>query len=254
MKLLTPEWSAPSCIRAFVTTKEGGVSTPPYQSLNLGDHVGDDPQKVLDNRLLVRELLPSDPIWLTQTHSTTVSTPSNRQQTSSEEFIRADASVTNLPNEVLAIMTADCLPILIASTDGTVVGAVHAGWRGLCAGVIENTVTEMLKLAPQLNAGDLIAWMGPAIGPQSFEVGVDVVQAFQATNSSGQANAFTPIKDKPGKYLADIYQLASARLKILGVKSISGGNRCTVREGQEFFSYRRDGKTGRFASFVWISK
>ena len=254
MKLLSPEWSVPSCIRAFVTTKEGGVSAPPYQSLNLGDHVGDDPLKVLDNRLLVRAQLPSDPLWLTQTHSTMVSTPTSRQQMRGDVSIQADASVTNLPNEVLAIMTADCLPILIASADGAVVGAAHAGWRGLCAGVIENTITEMLKLSPKLNAGDLIAWMGPAIGPQSFEVGVDVVQAFQATTPSGQATAFIPMKDKPGKYLADIYQLASARLKILGVKSISGGDRCTVREEQEFFSYRRDGKTGRFASFVWISK
>jgi YfiH family protein len=253
MKLITPEWSAPSCIHAFVTTKEGGLSASPYQSLNLGDHVGDDPQKVLGNRLLIRAHLPSDPIWLTQTHSTIVSTPISRQQVSGAVSIHADAAVTNLPNEVLTIMTADCLPVLITSADGAVIGAAHAGWRGLCAGVIENTIMEMLRLSPHLQAGDLLAWMGPAIGPQSFEVGSDVVEAFQATNLPGQATAFMAIQDKPGKYLADIYQLALTRLKMLGVTSISGGDRCTVREWQEFFSYRRDGKTGRFGSFIWIS-
>lgn len=254
MKVIAPEWSVPSSIHSFVTTRDGGLSSPPYQSLNLGDHVGDDPQKVQSNRLLVRELLPSNPIWLAQTHSTTVSTPTTRQQMQSDSAIHADASVTNLPNEVLAILTADCLPILIASADGTVIGAAHAGWRGLCAGVIENTVAEMLKLSTHLNAVDLMAWMGPAIGPQSFEVGVDVVEAFQKAHPQELEAAFVPLQNKPGKYLADIYQLARTRLKLLGLKSISGGNRCTVKEDQEFFSYRRDGKTGRFASFIWISK
>lgn len=254
MKLISPEWSAPSCIHSFVTTKEGGLSSSPYQSLNLGDHVGDEPQKVLGNRLLVRSQLPSDPIWLTQTHGTMVSTPISRQQTNGEVAIDADASVTNLPNEVLAIMTADCLPILITSADGAVIGAAHAGWRGLCAGVIEKTVAAMLKLSPHLHAADLMAWMGPAIGPESFEVGVDVLEAFQGNHPGQKLAAFIPVPDKPGKYLADIYQLARNRLKMLGVNSITGGDRCTVKEDQEFFSYRRDGKTGRFASFIWISK
>lgn len=254
MKVITPEWSAPSSIHAFVTTKEGGVSSPPYQSLNLGDHVGDDQQKVLANRLLVRAQLPSDPIWLTQTHSTMVSTPFSRQQINGDAAIHADASVTNIPDEVLAIMTADCLPVLLSSADGTVIGVAHAGWRGLCAGVIENTVAEMLKISTHVKAADLIAWMGPAIGPESFEVGVDVVEAFQNVHPQEQATAFIPIEDKPGKYLADIYQLARTRLRNLGIQSITGGDRCTVKESQEFFSYRRDGKTGRFASFIWISK
>ena len=254
MKLIVPNWSVPSCIHSFVTTKEGGLSSPPYQSLNLGDHVGDDPHKVIGNRLLVRAQLPSDPIWLTQTHSTMVSTPISRQKRNGEVSIHADASVTNLPNEVLAIMTADCLPILIASADGSVVGVAHAGWRGLCAGVIENTVAEMLKLSPHLKAADLMVWMGPEIGPESFEVGVDVVEAFQGDHPVEHAIAFVAIQDKPGKYLADIYLLARTRLEMLGVNSISGGDRCTVKENQEFFSYRRDGKTGRFATFIWISK
>lgn len=254
MKLIAPQWSAASCVHAFVTTKEGGLSSPPYQSLNLGDHVGDDPQKVLSNRLLVRAHLPSDPIWLSQTHSTVVSTPMSRQHRKSDLSILADASVTNIPNEVLAIMTADCLPVLISSDDGTVVGAAHAGWRGLCLGVIENTINEMLALSPHLQAVNLIAWMGPAIGPQSFEVGEDVVEAFKTTNLIEHSDAFTPIQDKPGKYLANIYQLARARINSLGVLLITGGDRCTVKEEQDFFSYRRDGKTGRFASFIWISK
>lgn len=254
MKVITPEWSAPSNVHAFTTTKKGGVSSPPYQSLNLGEHVGDDLQKVLSNRLLVRSLLPADPIWLSQTHSTVVSTPTSRQKCEGGYPIHADASVSNLPNEVLSIMTADCLPLLLSSDDGGVVGVVHAGWRGLCAGVIENTINEMLNLSQHLNAENIIAWMGPAIGPQSFEVGEDVVEAFHAINSLEHSTAFVSIQDKPGKYLADIYQLAQNRLSMLGVKSIFGGDRCTVKEEEEFFSYRRDGKTGRFASFIWISK
>jgi len=230
------------------------LSSHPYQSLNLGDHVGDDMQKVLSNRMLVRAQLPSDPIWLAQTHSAMVSTPMSREQYKGDFPIHADASVTNVPNEVLTIMTADCLPVLVASSDGAVIGAAHAGWRGLCAGVIENTINEMLTLSPHLNASDFIAWLGPAIGPQSFEVGSDVVEAFQTLKTTNYSDAFIAIQSKPGKYLANIYQLAHVQLSSLGVAIITGGDRCTVKEEQEFFSYRRDGKTGRFASFIWISK
>ena len=254
MKLITPEWSASTGIHAFVTTRNEGLSPPPYQSLNLGDHVGDDSQKVLSNRMLVRSRLPSDPIWLAQTHSAVVSTPMSREHCKSGSPIYADASVTNVPNEVLTIMTADCLPVLVSSRDGTVIGAAHAGWRGLCSGVIKNTINEMLTISPHLNANDFIAWLGPAIGPQSFEVGNDVVEAFEALSATDYSDAFTSIHNKSGKYFADIYQLARVQLRSLGVKVITGGDRCTVQEEQEFFSYRRDGKTGRFASFIWISK
>lgn len=254
MRLIRPQWEAPVQVNAFVTTRSGGISSHPYASLNLGEHVGDDLGNVLANRLAVRAHLPSDPIWLNQTHSTTVSTPASRKLLGSGIPIDVDASITNIPGEVLAIMTADCLPVLISSMDGTVVGAAHAGWRGLCAGVIENTVSEMRKLAPKLACDDFIAWLGPAIGPQSFEVGHDVVKAFEDVGTHKQQSAFMAIDGRPGKYLADIYQLASERLSGLGISKIAGGDRCTVIEDQDFFSYRRDGKTGRFATFIWISK
>ena len=254
MRLIRPQWEAPVQVNAFVTTRSGGISAHPYASLNLGEHVGDDHSNVLANRLAVRAHLPSDPIWLNQTHSTSVSTPASRTLLRLGMPIDADASITNIPDEVLAIMTADCLPVLISTIDGTVVGAAHAGWRGLCAGVIENTVSEMLKLAPRLTSNDFIAWLGPAIGPQSFEVGDDVVQAFDDAGSQKPESAFRPIEGRPGKYLADIYQLARERLNGLGISNIAGGDHCTVKEDQDFFSYRRDGKTGRFATFIWISK
>jgi YfiH family protein len=162
--------------------------------------------------------------------------------------------VTNLPDEVLAIMTADCLPVLFSNPEGTVVGAAHAGWRGLCDGVLENTVREMLKLADQSSAASLIAWMGPAIGPKSFEVGEDVVGRFQEKGIHDMQKCFLPIPDQPGKYLADIYGLARDRLKTAGVHSVFGGDLCTVQDRERFFSYRRDGVTGRFASCIWISQ
>ena len=252
MNLITPQWAAPQHIHAFVTTRSGGVSNAPYDSLNLGDHVEDDLKSVLTNRALIAAHLPSEPIWMTQTHSTIVSTPKSREHWNTP--INADAAVSNIPGEVLTILTADCLPILFASRDGAVIGAAHAGWRGLSAGVIENTVTEMRNLSGQLLTKDIIVWLGPAIGPDSFEVGQDVVKAFEELDIPMSISAFSPIAGKSGKYLANIYQLARARLSVLGVHAIFGGDRCTVKESKEFFSYRRDGKTGRFASFIWLSK
>jgi YfiH family protein len=207
---------------------------------------------VIANRQAVREYLPSEPIWLKQTHSIQVSTPDSRSRFSSKP-IEADAAVTNVPDEVLAIMTADCLPVLLSNNDGTIIGAAHAGWRGLCDGVLENTVAEMLKLSKQSSAKDFIAWMGPAIGPESFEVGEDVVGRFQECGLHDMKHCFLPIPNKPGKYLADIYQLARDRLKSVGISSIFGGSFCTVQDQEQFFSYRRDGVTGRFASLIWIS-
>ncbi|WP_128113526.1 peptidoglycan editing factor PgeF [Polynucleobacter necessarius] len=252
MNLITPQWTAPQNIHAFVTTRSGGVSNAPYDSLNLGDHVEDDPKSVFENRALIATHLPSKPIWLAQTHSTVVSTPKSREYASAP--ISADAAVTNIPGEVLAILTADCLPVLLASKDGAVIGAAHAGWRGLSAGVIKNTVDQMCTLSDRLLAKDIIAWLGPAIGPESFEVGEDVVKAFEGLDVPMSVSAFSPIAGKSGKYLANIYQLARDRLSALGIQTIYGGDRCTVKEGQEFFSYRRDGKAGRFASFIWIAK
>ena len=252
MNVIRPTWPAPAAIHALVTTRQGGVSFAPYDALNLGDHVGDESARVIANRQLLRKYLPAEPIWLKQTHSIQVSTPDSRSQFSSKPY-EADAAVTNIPEEVLVIMTADCLPVLLSNDDGTVIGAAHAGWRGLCDGVLENTVSEMLKLSNQTCAINFMAWLGPAIGPESFEVGEDVVGRFQECGLHDMQHCFLPIPNKPGKYLADLYQLARDRLKRVGMISISGGDLCTVLDQEQFFSYRRDGVTGRFASLIWIS-
>jgi YfiH family protein len=253
MIAIKPHWPAPATIHTLVTTRQGGISSSPYDSLNLGDHVGDQLSQVMANRQILRKYLPAEPLWLKQTHSIQVSTPKIRQQSSSR-LIEADAAVTNILDEVLVVMSADCLPVLFSNADGTVIGAAHAGWRGLCDGVLEKTVGELLKLAPQSSAKDLIAWMGPAIGPESYEVGEDVVGCFQELGQHDMQKCFLPIANKSGKYLADIYQLARDRLKHVGVKTILGGDLCTVQDGERFFSYRRDGVTGRFASLIWISQ
>jgi len=253
MNIIRPVWPAPASIHSLVTTRQAGSSSSPYDSLNLGDHVGDEPSCVIANREALRKYLPAEPLWLKQTHSITVSTPKNRVQFSSGP-LEADAAVSNVPEDVLVILTADCLPVLLTSADGKVIGAAHAGWRGLCDGILENTVSEMLKLSDQSSAADWIAWMGPAIGPESFEVGQDVVGRFAESGVHDMKKCFVPITNKPGKYLADIYQLARERLMTVGVNAIYGGDLCTLQDGGRFFSYRRDGVTGRFASLIWISK
>lgn len=253
MSFVNPQWPVPSSIHSLISTRSGGVSKRPYDSLNLGDHVGDQIEAVSANRAIFAKGLPSKPLWLKQTHSTFVSTPETRK-TMRGDLIDADASVTNIENEVLVIMTADCLPALFTNTKGSVVGAAHAGWRGLCSGVLENTVTELLSLSNETSASDLLVWLGPAIGPESFEVGEDVVKAFRDSELPFSENAFQPIAGKSGKFLADIYRLASDRLHACGVTSIFGGEYCTVRDSEQFFSYRRDGQTGRFASAIWIAK
>jgi YfiH family protein len=253
MSFINPQWPAPSSIQTLVSTRAGGVSKHPYDSLNLGDHVGDQIEDVLANRAIFAKALPSKPLWLKQTHSTVVSTPEARKANPGD-VIDADASVTNIANEALVIMTADCLPALFTNSKGTVVGAAHAGWRGLCAGVLENTVAEMLRLSKESSASDLLVWLGPAIGQESFEVGEDVVKAFRDSELPFSEHAFQTIADKSGKFLADIYRLASDRLQACGVTSIFGGEYCTVRDSEQFFSYRREGQTGRFASAIWIAK
>jgi YfiH family protein len=169
------------------------------------------------------------------------------------EPYEADASVTNTPNEVLAILTADCMPVLFASKKGDVIGAAHAGWRGLSGGVLENTIREMCTLSKCLIPEDISVWMGPAIGPTAFEVGEDVLQAFSNQSQVILSEAFKPVKESPGKYLANLYLLAEDRLRSFGIEKIYGGDFCTVGDPVNFYSYRRDKKTGRFASLIWIS-
>ena len=219
------------------TTKQGGFSAAPFKSLNLGDHVNDLPLNVAKNRQLLSQYLPSEPLWLKQTHGITVA---NHTISCTPQ---ADASVSFERGEVCVVMTADCLPILLCDTNGTVVAAVHAGWRGLCDGVIETAVSAM-----NVPANTVMAWLGPAIGPQSFEVGAEVHAMFVEKDSQ----AGVAFKANGEKYLADIYQLARMRLNKLGVSQIYGGEYCTVMNEELFFSYRRDGVTGRMGAFIWL--
>ncbi len=235
---LTPDWPAPANVRALVTTRSGGISSGPFADFNLADHVGDDPAAVAENRRRLRAWLPADPVWLQQVHGTrcidaALATPG----------IEADASFTRQPGVVCAVLTADCLPVLFADEAGTVVAAAHAGWRGLAAGVLEATVQAM-AVAPD----HLFAWLGPAIGPASFEVGAEVCEAFTTANPAA-VSAFRPHGN--GKWLCDLYQLAHLRLRALGLCRITSAEFDTFRDAQRFFSYRRDRITGRIASLIW---
>lgn len=250
---IEPSWTVSQQIQAICTTRQGGLSKAPFNSLNLGLNAGDDAADVLQNRSIVRSSLPAEPLWLKQIHGVTVSTPASRNALGNGPF-EADASVTNIPNEVLAILTADCMPVLFASRSGDVIGAAHAGWRGLSGGILENTVDAMMALSPDLMTSDISAWLGPAIGPSAFEVGDDVLEAFAPQGQDILSKAFIPIVETPGKYLADLYLLARDRLLVLGIEQIEGGEFCTVNDPEHFFSYRRDKVTGRFASLIWISK
>jgi polyphenol oxidase len=253
MNLIKLDWDAPPHIHALVSTRLGGVSQPPYDTFNLAEHVGDKLEYVAQNRRLLRAHLPSEPLWLKQIHSSIVSTPAERSNHPNRP-IEADGIVTTKPNEVLAIMTADCLPVLFAANDGSVIGAAHAGWRGLSSGVLENTVDAMLSLSPHLSSADLFAYLGPAIGPSIYEVGEDVFKTFQESSIKPNGNDFVAIPNRHGKYLVNLYSLAKARLKLVGIDRVDGGGSCTYLDQDRFFSYRRDGITGRFASFIWIAK
>lgn len=239
---IVPAWPAPPTVRALITTRAGGVSTGPYASMNPADHVGDAPEAVAVNRRLLRSLLPEEPHWLKQVHGTAVAEADAPRARSPE----ADACVSRVPNQVCVVLTADCLPVLLCDDAGTVVGAAHAGWRGLHAGVIEAAVARM-----RVPGERLLAYLGPAIGPKAFEVGPEVRAAFM-TVDTGAAAAFAP-GATPEKWLADIYLLARQRLARLGVSRVFGGGDCTFSDSARFFSYRRDGASGRMASLIWIS-
>ena len=246
-----PDWPAPANVRALQTTRAGGVSVGAYAALNLGDHVGDDPAAVARNRALLRATLPADPVWLKQVHGNSVADADH-----AIGVAEADAALARKPGKVCAVMTADCLPLLLCDEAGTVVAAAHAGWRGLAGGVVEATVKAM-NVAPER----LLVWLGPAIGPQAFEVGEEVRQAFMAHDPSA-AKAFVPrfpITPHPSpltapKWLADIYLLARQRLATLGVERVYGGGQCTYTDAERFYSYRRDQATGRMASLIWLDR
>ena len=236
---ITPDWPVPANVRSLITTRNGGVSLPPWHSLNLGMHVGDDPLAVAENRRRLVEVVGAEPIWLNQVHGNSV--------VNAEDVIGsvdADAIVTFKGNLPCVIMVADCLPVLFCDEAGTRIGAAHAGWRGLAGGVLENTVKAM-NVVPE----KIMAYFGPAIGPDAFEVGAEVREAFLQRDSASDA-AFHFIGDE--KYLADIFLLARQRLLKLGVTKIYGGGRCTVIERERFFSHRRDKKSGRMAALIWL--
>ena len=237
--LIIPDWPAPMNVRALQTTRTGGVSSAPYDSLNLGDHVGDAPLAVERNRILLNKLLPSEPVWLNQVHGTVVS-----DADTASCLPQADACVARHRASVCVVMTADCLPILLCDTQGTVVGAAHAGWKGLAAGVIEATVKSM-DVAPE----NIMAWLGPAISQDAFEVGEEVREAFIAIQPHS-ALAFIP--GRKGRWFADLCTLARLRLNAFGITRIHGGGSCTYREYERYFSYRRDGATGRMGTFIWL--
>ena len=218
MKTILPNWPAPKNVKAFASTRVGGFSSAPYQGLNLGAHVGDDPSIVEKNRawLAQQANMPSAPIWLNQTHSTVVA----QMSTPTTQVLDADGVFTSASNVVCSAMTADCLPVLLTNTQGTQVAAVHAGWRGLANGIVENAL--------ELFSGEVMAWLGPAIGPQAFEVGEDVLQAFVDFDSQAH-QALTP-RDVAGKWLADISKLATQRLNKLGITQVFDSGLCTFQD------------------------
>lgn len=249
--MLKPDWPQLSVrFGAFSTLRTGGVSLAPYDDgfgsggLNLGDHVGDQMEHVSTNRALLAQILPNEPQWLSQVHGTSVLNFDQQQNS-----LIADACITTQANVVCAVLTADCLPVLFCDAKQSVVGAAHAGWRGLTDGILENTISAMQ--AAGANPERIWAWLGPAIGPSRFEVGEEVRARFADIDASA-AIAFTSLESQATKFHADIYQLARLRLRRAGLQHISGGHFCTFSEPQKFYSYRRDGVTGRMASLIWI--
>jgi YfiH family protein len=243
--LITPDWEAPRGVRAAFSLRTGGVSVSPFDSLNLGSQVGDEPAAVLENhRRLAGALdLPSEPAWLEQVHGIEVVSLERRAIGGSP---KADASFTRVPGQVCVVRVADCMPVLLSSADGRAVGAAHAGWRGLAGGVIEATVKAMGAEPAQL-----LAWMGPCIGPENFEVGEEVRAAF-VDHEAANARAFT--QNARGRWQCDLYALARSRLQAIGVRSICGGGWCTHADAERFFSFRRDGRTGRMAALIWMEE
>lgn len=236
---IVPAWPAPPRVRTLITTRAGGVSSGAHASFNLGLNAGDDAAAAQANRALLRAHLPQEPKWLRQVHGARAVRADGLV-----EIPDADASVARNAGTVCAVMIADCLPVLLCDTRASVVGIAHAGWRGLSSGVVENTVAAM-GVAP----AEIIAYLGPAIGPAAFEVGADVRDAFVGTDP-GAGAAFTPHRE--GKWLADLFQLARRRLAKSGVRQVFGGGVCTYRDAARFFSYRRDQTTGRMAALIWL--
>ncbi len=262
---MTPDWSAcgavPHGVGALQTTRQSlnGVSAAPYDAFNLALHVDDDPAAVQANRRQLRQHLPAEPLWLEQVHGIgVVDADDDNALVPAVMPPRADASFSRRPGRVCAVMTADCLPLLLAARDGSVVAAAHAGWRGLAAGVIEATVAAMTAITKvsattkALPAEELVVWLGPAIGTRAFEVGAEVRTAFcRQDELAEQAFVALPSRDGQEKWHCDLALLARQRLMALGVRFIGGGQWCTFSDPQHFYSHRRDGTSGRMATLIW---
>lgn len=245
---LEPDWPAPACVRAAASLRVGGISPPPWESLNLGAHVGDAPERVAENRRRLAAVLalPAEPAWLEQVHGRQALLLDEGALPASRE---ADAAVTTRPGRVLAVLTADCLPVLFCSSDGRGIGVAHAGWRGLAAGVLASAV-DALAVPP----GELLAWIGPAIGQEAYEVGPEVRAACIAATGAEAAEYFRA--GRPGHWQFDLAGLARHRLETLGLGGIYGGHWCTHADPARFFSHRRDGAdgpTGRMATLIWLA-
>ena len=236
---ILPQWQAPPCVKAVITTRAGGFSSGPYASLNLGLRTGDDAAAVARNRARLRSILPQEPKWLRQVHGSAAVSA----DTISASAPEADASVARSPGTVCAVLIADCVPVLLSNRAGSVVAAAHAGWRGLAHGVIERTLA-----ATGEEPGELLAYLGPGIGPDAFEVGAEVRETF-LTQAPQDADAFSP--HASGKWLANLFTLARNRLQRAGLRMIFGGGICTYSDPARFFSYRRDRTTGRMAALIW---
>ncbi|KGQ70762.1 hypothetical protein A1D23_12255 [Chelonobacter oris] len=243
MEWIKADWRLPANIKTLSSQRSGGVSVSPYDSFNLGNHVGDEASAVTANRLLLIQegSLPQAPLFLNQIHSTTVI-----ELPTEEALPDADAVYTNQAEQVCVVMTADCLPVLFASENGNEVAAAHAGWRGLSDGVLEATIGKFAAERSQIHA-----WLGPAIGAGAFQVGQEVRSRFIAQDPQAET-AFAADPNQPQKYLCDLYRLARQRLIKCGIRHIYGGEYCTFTQKERFFSYRRDGKTGRMASLIWF--
>jgi len=246
---LIPDWPAPAEVKSAITLRSGGCSRAPFDSNNLALHVDDNESHVWKNRLqlIERLALPNQPLWLDQCHGTDLVYVPEVQQA-----VRADGSYSDKAKTVCAILTADCLPVLFCNQSGSQVAAAHAGWRGLCGGILRKTVATF-KHSPQ----QIMAYLGPAIGPQVFEVGAEVLQAFlqtaqNITHQQEVRRAFKAVDGSANKYLADLYALARAELNASGVTEIYGGNYCSYSDSERFYSFRRESTTGRNASLIWL--
>lgn len=254
IKSIYPYWTAPKSIHAFTSTRTGGVSLAPFASLNMGDRTGDNLEHIAENRRRITQVeqIPSEPYWLVQTHSTIaldisqIALQAPSSNTNSYQTFEADASYTNQPKQVCVVLTADCMPILFCTKTGDEVAAAHAGWRGLCNGILEETIKKFSS-----SPSNIIVWMGPAISAKKFEVGLEVKQQFEKVDRKAQ-EAFKLINPTEQKYLANLYLIAKQRLQALGITQIFGGDYCTYTEQDKFFSYRREKRTGRMASMIWF--